>query len=157
MIDFHPPIWSLIASLIKSLSWSEEIDLFAESLRSFVELSGLSVWVCFSLKLSSSRFNLDVFPILSIKKVICVSLNASLFFMDFISSSKVWDVVETCSSRDVVLVIMTGMTNELTEWGESLSLEVGIFSEKENSEPSSDSFSSSTIRTSWIGFDEKVG
>ena len=37
----------------------------------------------------------------------------------------------------------------------TLSLEVWIFSKKENSEPSSDSFSSSTIGTSWIG--DKAG
>ena len=35
-----------------------------------------------------------------------------------------------------MLVIMTSMANELTERGESLSLEAGISSEKENSEPS---------------------
>ena len=77
--------------------------------------------------------------------------------MDFISSSKVWAIVETCSSRDVVLVIMTGMANELTEWGDSLSLEVGIFSEQENSDPSSDSFSSSIVGASWIGSGDKAG
>ena len=49
-----------------------------------------------------------------------------------------------------MLVIMTSMANELTERGESLSLEEGISSEKENSEPSSDLFSSSAIGTSWI-------
>ena len=45
------------------------------------------------------------------------------------------------------------MGNELTERGESLSLEVGIFSEKENSEPLGDLFSSLVIGTSWIGFE----
>ena len=45
---------------------------------------------------------------------------------------------------------MTGMENELTEQGESLSLEVGIFSENENLKPSGDLFSSSAIGTSWI-------
>ena len=45
---------------------------------------------------------------------------------------------------------MTGMANELTKRGESLSFEVWIFSENENSEPSSDLFSSSAIGTSWI-------
>ena len=49
-----------------------------------------------------------------------------------------------------MLVIMTGMANELTERGESLILEVGIFSEKKNSKPSGDLFSSSAIGTSWI-------
>ena len=49
-----------------------------------------------------------------------------------------------------MLVIMTGMANELTERGESLSLEVGIFSEKENSKPSGDLFSSSALGTTWI-------
>ena len=46
---------------------------------------------------------------------------------------------------------MTGMENELTEQGESLSLEVGIFSENENLEPLGDLFSFSVIGTSWIG------
>ena len=46
---------------------------------------------------------------------------------------------------------MTSMANELTERGESLSFEVGIFSKKENSKPSGDLFSSLTIETSWIG------
>ena len=82
-----------------------------------------------------------------------MSLNAFLYFIDFINSSKVWAIVETCSSKDVVLVIMTGMANELTERGESLSFEVGIFSKKENSKPSGDLFSSLTIETSWIGSD----
>ena len=45
---------------------------------------------------------------------------------------------------------MTGMANELTERGESLSLEAGISSENDNLEPSSDLFSSSAIGTSWI-------
>ena len=51
------------------------------------------------------------------------------------------------------------MANELTEQGESLSLEVGIFSENENLEPLGDLFSSSTIGTSWIDFEvwEKAG
>ena len=49
-----------------------------------------------------------------------------------------------------MLVIMTSMANELIERGESISLEVGIFSEKENPEPSGDLFSSSAIGTSWI-------
>ena len=51
------------------------------------------------------------------------------------------------------------MGNELTERGESLSLEVGIFSEKENSEPLGDLFSSLVIGTSWIGFEvwDKAG
>ena len=46
-----------------------------------------------------------------------------------------------------MLVIMTSMANELTERGESLSFEVGIFSEKENSKPLGDFFSSLTIET----------
>ena len=50
-----------------------------------------------------------------------------------------------------MLVNMTSMANELTERGESLSFEVGIFFEKENSKPSGDLFSSLTIETSWIG------
>ena len=45
------------------------------------------------------------------------------------------------------------MGNELTERGESLSLEVGIFSEKENSEPLGDLFSSLVTGTSWICFE----
>ena len=52
-----------------------------------------------------------------------------------------------------MLVIMTSMANELTEQGESLSLEVGIFFENENLEPSGDLFSSSTIGNSWIDFE----
>ena len=44
-----------------------------------------------------------------------------------------------------MLVIMTGMANELIERGESLSFEVRIFSEKKNSEPSGDLLSSSAI------------
>ena len=143
--------WSLIASLINFLSWSWEIDPSVGKLRSFVELLCFSFWLCFGLELSSSQFSPDVFPILSIRRVICVSLKASLSFIDFINSYKVWAIVETCSSRDVVLVIMTSMANELTEQGEFLSLEVGIFSEKENLEPSGDLFSSSIIGTSWIG------
>ena len=50
--------------------------------------------------------------------------------MDFISSSKFWAIVEMCSSKDVVLVIMIGMADELTEWGDSPSSEVGIFLKK---------------------------
>ena len=49
-----------------------------------------------------------------------------------------------------MLVIMTGMAKELIERVESLSLEVGIFSEKENSKPSGDLFSSSALGTTWI-------
>ena len=45
---------------------------------------------------------------------------------------------------------MTSMANELTEQGQSLSLEVAIFSEKENSKPSGDLFSSSALGTTWI-------
>ena len=84
-------------------------------------------------------------------KAIYASLAASLSAMDFISCSKVWVIIETCSSKDVVLVIMTDMIDELIVWEGSLSLEVRIFFGKENLEPSSDLFSSSAIGTSWIG------
>ena len=55
-----------------------------------------------------------------------------------------------------MLVIMTSMVNELIEQGESLSLEAGISFEKENSEPSSDSSSSSTIGASCVGYGDKA-
>ena len=55
-----------------------------------------------------------------------------------------------------MLVIMTGMANELTERGESLSLEAGISFEKENSKLSSDSSSSSTIGASCVGYGDKA-
>ena len=51
---------------------------------------------------------------------------------------------------------MTGMANELTERGESLNLEARISFEKENSEPLSDSSSSSTIGASYVGFGDKA-
>ena len=66
-------------------------------------------------------------------------------------------MVEACSSKDVVLVIMTGMADELIEWADSLSLEVGIFSEKDNLGPLSDSSSSSTIGAFCVGSGDKVG
>ena len=54
---------------------------------------------------------------------------------------------------------MTDMVDELIVWEGSLNLEVRIFSEQEKSEPLVDSFSSSTIGASLIGFDvwDKVG
>uniref|UniRef100_A0A2N9G2F4 Uncharacterized protein n=1 Tax=Fagus sylvatica TaxID=28930 RepID=A0A2N9G2F4_FAGSY len=54
-------------------------------------------------------------------------------------------MIETCSSINFVLVIMTGMTIELTERGESLSLDIGIPSGEENSNSSLDASTSSMM------------
>ena len=96
------------------------------------------------------RFGSSTFSILLIKKDICASLLASLSVMDFINSSRVLAMIETCSSIDVVLVIMTGMIVELTKRGESLSLDIGILSGEENSDSSLYASTSSMMGAFWF-------
>jgi hypothetical protein len=69
-------------------------------------------------------------------KSICASLVASLFVQDFISSFTFLAMIETSSSKDVVLVIMTGIMVELKEQGESLGFDVVLLFGEENSNSS---------------------
>ncbi len=69
-------------------------------------------------------------------KSICAFLVASLFVQDFISSFTFLAMIETSSSKDVVLVIMTGIMVELKEQGESLGFDVVLLFGEENSNSS---------------------
>ena len=84
------------------------------------------------------RYDPDAFSILFIMKAIYASLVASFSVLDFINSSRVLAMIETFFSKDVVLVIMTGITIELIDRGESLVLVIRVLSGEENSNLSLD-------------------
>lgn len=69
-------------------------------------------------------------------KSICAFLVASLFVQDFISSFTFLAMIETSSSKDVMLVIMTSIMVELKEQGESLGFDVVLLFGEENSNSS---------------------